>query len=89
MNKYVITDIELYTTEMGDGDPEWMLSDQEVYVLNQRCLTRWEAKDEDDLLDRIFNYSGFPVENMTYKINNVIVKYPRLRNGKSLYGEVD
>ena len=82
MNKYHITDIELYTTEMGDGDPEWMLSAQEVYVLNQRCLTRWEAKDEDDLLDRIFNYSGFPVETMTYKINNVTVSYPR-------YGEVD
>ena len=77
MNKYHVTDIELYTTEMGDGDPEWMLSAQEVYVLNQTCLTRWEAKDEDDLLDRIFNYSGFPVETMTYKINNVTVSYPR------------
>ena len=77
MNKYHVTDIELYTTEMGDGDPEWMLSDQEVYVLNQRCLARWEAKDEEDLLDRIFNYSGFPVETMTYKTNNVTVSYPR------------
>ena len=77
MNKYHVTDVELYTTEMGDGDPEWMLSDQEVYVLNQRCLARWEAKDEEDLLDRIFNYSGFPVETMTYKTNNVTVSYPR------------
>ena len=77
MNKYHITDIELYTTEMGDGDPEWMLSDKEVYVLNRRCLGRWKAKNEDDLLDQIFNFSGFPVENMTYKTNNVIVKYPR------------
>ena len=77
MNRYQVTDIELYTTEMGDGDPEWMLSDQEVYVLNQRCLARWEAKDEEDLLDRIFNYSGFPVETMTYKTNNVTVSYPR------------
>ena len=82
MNKYHVTDIELYTTEMGDGDPEWMLSDQEVYVLSQRCLARWEAKDEEDLLDRIFNYSGFPVETMTYKTNNVTVSYPR-------YGEDD
>ena len=77
MNKYHVTNIELYTTEMGDGDPEWMLSDQEVYVLNQRCLARWEAKDEEDLLDRIFNYSGFRVETMTYKTNNVTVSYPR------------
>ena len=82
MNKYHVTDIDLYLCELGDGDPQWQLSQQEEYVLNQRCLTRWEAKDEDDLLDRIFNYSGFPVETMTYKINNVIVKYPR-------YGEVD
>ena len=77
MNKYHVTDIELYTTEMGDGDPEWMLSDQEVYVLNQRCLGRWKAKDEEDLLDQIFNFSGFPVETMTYKTNNVSVSYPR------------
>ena len=79
MNKYHVTDIELYTVEMGDGDPEWMLSDQEVYVLNRRCLGRWKAKDEDDLLDQIFNLSGFPVETMTYKTNNVTVSYPRYK----------
>ena len=77
MNKYHVTDIELYTTETGDGAPEWMLSDQEVYVLNQRCLGRWKAEDEEDLLDQIFNFSGFPVETMTYKTNNVTVSYPR------------
>ena len=77
MNKYHVTDIELYTTEMGDGDPEWMLSDKEVYVLNQRCLTRWEAKDEDDLIDRIEDFIGHPIETMTYKTNNVSVSYPR------------
>ena len=77
MNKYHVTDIELYTVEMGDGDPEWMLSDQEVYVLNRRCLGRWKDKDEEDLLDQIFNFSGFPVETMTYKTNNVSVSYPR------------
>ena len=77
MNRYQITEIELYTTEMGDGDPEWMLSDKEVYVLNQRCLTKWEAKNEEDLLDRIFNFAGFPVETKTYKTNIVTVSYPR------------
>ena len=81
MNKYHVTDIDLYLCEIGDGDPQWQLSQQEEYILNRRCLGRWEAKDEDDLLDRIFNYSGFPVETMTYKINNVTVSYPR-------YGEV-
>ena len=78
MNKYHVTDIELYTTEMGDGDPEWMLSDKEVYVLNQRCKgTRWKAKDEDDLINQIEDFIGHPIETMTYKTNNVTVSYPR------------
>ena len=45
MELYKVTDIELYTTEMGDGIPEFMLSDQAVYVLNQRCLGRCKAKN--------------------------------------------
>ena len=68
MKLFLVTDIELYTSEMGDGDPEWMLSDQEVYVLNQRCLGRWRAKDEDDLREKIFDFSGFPVETIDYII---------------------
>ena len=68
MNRYHVTEIELYTTEMGDGDPELMLSDKEVYVLNQRCLGRWKAKDEDDLKDQIFNFSGFPVETIKFTV---------------------
>ena len=79
MNKYHVTAIELYTTEMGDGDPELMLSDQQVYVLNQRCLGRWKAKDEKDLLDQIFNLAGFPVETMTYKTNNLSISYPHYK----------
>ena len=71
MNKYYVTDIELYTTEMGDGDPELMLSDQEVYVLNQRCLGRWKAKDEDDLKNQIFNFSGFPVETIKFIVKEI------------------
>ena len=68
MKLFLVTDIELYTTEMGDGDPELMLSDQEVYVLNQRCLGRWRAKNEDDLREKIFDFSGFPVETIDYII---------------------
>ena len=68
MKLFLVTDIELYTTEMGDGDPELTLSDQEVYVLNQRCLGRWKAKNEDDLREKIFDFSGFPVETIDYII---------------------
>ena len=71
MNKYYVTDIELYTTEMGDGDPELMLSDQEVYVLNQRCLGMWTAYSEDDLRNRIFNFSGFPVETIKFTVKEI------------------
>ena len=66
--KFLVKEIELYTTEMGDGIPELMLSDKEVYVLNQRCLGRWTAKNEDDLRDQIFDFSGFPVETIKYEV---------------------
>ena len=48
MNKYHVTDIDLYLCEIGDGDPQWQLSQQEEYVLNRRCLGRWKAKDDKD-----------------------------------------
>ena len=66
--KFLVKEIELYTAEMGDGIPEFMLSDKEVYVLNQRCLGRWTAKNEDDLRDQIFDFSGFPVETIKYEV---------------------
>ena len=81
MNKYLVTDIDLYLCEIGDGDPEFQLSQQEEYVLNQRCKgTRWKAKDEDDLINQIEDFIVHPIETMTYKTNNLIVKYPSYRN---------
>ena len=78
MNKYLVTDIDLYLCEIGDGDPEFQLSQQEEYVLNQRCIgTRWKAKDEDDLINQIEDFIGHPIETMTYKTNNLIVKYQK------------
>ena len=68
MKLYKVTDIELYTTEVWDGDPELQLTQQEEYVLNQRCLGRWRAKNEDDLREKIFDFSGFPVETIKYQI---------------------
>ena len=66
--KFLVTDIELYLTEVGHPDPELQLTQQEEYVLNQRCLGRWKAKDEDDLRDQIFDFSGFPVETIKYEV---------------------
>tara|TARA_Y100000401_G_scaffold26380_1_gene18706 strand:- start:218 stop:478 length:261 start_codon:yes stop_codon:yes gene_type:complete len=77
MNKYHVTEMNLYLCEIGDGEPQWQLSRQEKYVLNRKCLGRWTAKDEDDLINQIEDFIGHPIETMTYKTNNVTVKYPR------------
>ena len=68
--KFLVKEIELYTTEMGDGIPEFMLSDKEVYVLNQRCLGRWTAKDEDDLKDKIYDFIGYHPEFIDYEVKS-------------------
>ena len=65
---FTVYDIELYLVEVGDGDPDLQLTQQEEYVLNQRCLGRWRAKNEDDLRDQIFDFSGYPVESIKYKV---------------------
>ena len=67
MKLYKVTDIELYLSEVGDGDPECTLSEQEQFVLNQRCLGRWRAKDKDDLCDVIFEAFGYHVESIKWE----------------------
>ena len=66
--KYLVTDIDLYLCEVGDGDPDLQFTPQEEYVMHQRCLGRWKAKNENDLRDQIFDFIGFPVETIKYQI---------------------
>ena len=66
--KFLVKDIDLYTSEVGDGDPDLQLTDQEEYVLNRRCLGRWTAKDETDLRDQIENFIGYYVESISYEV---------------------
>ena len=68
MKHYQVTEIELYLSEVGDGDPELQLTQQEEYVLNQRCLGRWKAKNEDDLKDQIFDFIGYHAEHLKYEV---------------------
>ena len=68
MNLYKVKEIELYLSEVGDGDPELQYTQQEEYVMHQRCLGRWRAKNEDDLRDQIFDFSGYPVESIKYQV---------------------
>ena len=66
--RFQVTDIELYLSEVGDGDPDLQFTPEEEYVMHQRCLGRWKAKNEDDLKDKIFDFIGFPVETIHYEV---------------------
>ena len=66
--KFIVKDIDLYLSEVGDGDPDLQYTQQEEYVMHQRCLGRWKAKDEDDLRDQIEDFIGYPVEDIKYQI---------------------
>jgi len=68
MNLYKVKDIELYLSEVGDGDPDLQFTDQEEYVMHQRCLGRWRAKDEKDLKEKIFDFIGYHVEFIEYEV---------------------
>ena len=68
MNLYKVKEIELYLSEVGDGDPELQYTQQEEYVMNQRCLGRWRAKNEDDLRNQIYDFIGYPVETIKYEV---------------------
>ena len=66
--KFLVKDIELYLSEVGDGDPDLQFTDQEEYVMHRRCLGRWTAKDEDDLKDKIFDFIGYHPEFIDYEV---------------------
>ena len=68
MKLFSVKHIELYLAEVGDGDPDLQFTPQEEYVMHQRCLGRWRAKNEDDLKDQIFDFIGFPVETIYYEV---------------------
>ena len=66
--KFLVKDIDLYLSEVGDGDPDLQFTDQEEYVMHRRCLGRWTAKDEDDLKDKIFDFIGYHAEFIDYEV---------------------
>ena len=68
MNLYKVKEIELYLCEVGDGDPELQYTQQEEYVMHQRCLGRWTAKNEDDLKEKIFDFIGYHPEFIDYEV---------------------
>ena len=68
MKLFSVKHIELYLAEVGDGDPDLQFTPQEEYVMHQRCLGRWKAKNEDDLKDKIFDFIGYHVEFIKYEV---------------------
>jgi len=43
--KFIVKDIDLYLSEVGDGDPDLQFTKQEEYVMHRRCLGRWTARN--------------------------------------------
>jgi len=68
MISYHVYDLDLYLSEVGDGEPELQFTRQEEYELHRKCLRRWRAKDERDLKNKIEKFIGYPVESIKYKI---------------------
>ena len=68
--KFIVKDIDLYLSEVGDGDPDLQFTAQEEYVMHQRCLGRWTAKDEDALKDKIFDFIGYHAETLKYEVRS-------------------
>tara|TARA_R100001509_G_scaffold140770_1_gene95653 strand:- start:372 stop:584 length:213 start_codon:yes stop_codon:yes gene_type:complete len=64
---YLVKHIELYLSEVGDGDPDLQFTDQEEYVMHQRCLGRWKAKNEKHLKTRIEDFIGYSVETISFE----------------------
>ena len=66
--KFLVKDLELYLSEVGDGDPDLQFTPQEEYVMHQRCLGRWTARNEKHLKERIFDFIGYHVEDISYEV---------------------
>ena len=66
--KFIVKDIDLYLSEVGDGDPDLQYTQQEEYVMHQRCLGRWTARNEKHLKSRIEDFIGYPVEDIKYEV---------------------
>ena len=66
--KFIVKDIDLYLSEVGDGDPDLQYTQQEEYVMPQRCLGRWTARNEKHLKSRIEDFIGYPVEDIKYEV---------------------
>ena len=66
--KFLVTDIEFYLDEIGDGDPELQLTYDEEIAIRDQHLGRYEADNENDLIDLITDKSGYEITNIYFDI---------------------
>ena len=66
--KFIVKDIDLYLSEVGDGDPDLQFTQQEEDVMHRSCLGRWTARNEKHLKSRIEDFIGYPVESINYEV---------------------
>ena len=66
--KYLVTDIEFYLDEIGDGDPSLQLTFDEEIAIRDLALGVWEANNENDLLDEITEETGYEITNIYYEV---------------------
>ena len=57
-----------YLDEIGDGDPDLQFTYDEEIALRDRHLGRYEANNENDLIDLITDKSGYEITNIYYEI---------------------
>jgi len=66
--KFLVTDIEFYLDEVGDGIPEFQLTKEEEKEIHVSALGVYEADDENDLREEIIASSGYYPTKIDYRI---------------------
>ena len=65
--KFNVTDIEFDFDDGNDGESYSLTYDEEIAIRDQ-YLGRYEANNENDLIDLITEKSGYEITNIYYEI---------------------
>ena len=67
--KFHVIDVEIDgLDEYGDGIPEFQLTYDEGVAIRDSALGIWEAKDVDDLKEKIYDFIGYHAEFIDYEV---------------------
>ena len=65
--KFLVTDIEFDFDDGNDGESYSLTYDEQIEIRDQN-LGVWEADNEDDLRNRIFDFIGYHAEHLKYEV---------------------